>query len=549
MNFAQLYAKVLEKLGESATPQFWSAAELKDYVNRGFREFARQTGSKITKVALMPDGDGRYVVPDNLLKLLSVYYQGKPLEYRSTEYLDSRYAGRGHYAGLRGDSNEYSSDGGDWRSTTGTPECWYFEEGKVCLYPLPASVAAAATGRVIQTGTVGAGLTKFGLTTKITTDENLVDLYLDGVYQNASTYSIADGDSVPDVPASAITNTITLNGTLGIDVPYEIFTHPDPSASNNHQHGSIAAGFDTIALNPAISTDKTRISLYLDGVYQERDTYEVTTANLITLDAPVTTAHSWEVVSYPDSDNYSSTHSGTLTAGTSVITFTTDDYINLTRVDLFLDGVYQHTDQYTATYPVPSTVTPVTYLSTITLSASSGSDRTYTVVAYPSSSQVSGYLTYKRTIYCATGTQYIAIPRGYLMGTNSLRVSIAGEIKPTTAWTEVNPYLICLTEALSTAATVEVTVSVPTTAYDIEARFIQMPADLTYDTELPDLPAAFHDAGWQWACFEALSREGRGRDIEKAALYSTLFAKTVQDWRESFGEKAGPEYPAMPFIV
>ena len=72
---------------------------------------------------------------------------------------------------------------------------------------------------------------------------------------------------------------------------------------------------------------------------------------------------------------------------------------------------------------------------------------------------------------------------------------------------------------------------------------------MTADSEIPDLPEQFHDAGWMWAVFEALSREGRGKDIEKASLYSTMFAAMVNEWRESFGEKAGPDYPDMPFFV
>jgi len=381
MNFAAQYAKVIEKLGENPTsPQFWSVAELKDYVNRGFREFAKQTGHNTIKAPMALVDSGRHIVPSNMLRLMGVYFQGRPLERRSIDYLESKFAGKGHYAGLRGDSPAYSDSASDWRLATGTPEAWYYEEGRICLYPIPESLLTASQVRTKQSGILASGVATITLPTAIVQDENYAWLFLDGDYQNG-------------------------------------------------------------------------------------DAFEITNPNLITVD-----------VAPPN-------------------------------------------------------------------------DRSYTVVGF--ASQATGAVRTFKVRYTATADQsYFRIPRGYVPGTNAIDFAKDGTTQDPSSFIEVDSYTVKTVTPLAEGTMVEITVhySASLTA-NTEARYIVTPSDLVADGELPDLPDAFHDAGWQWAVFEALSREGRGKDVEKASLYSSMFAKTVQDWLDSFGEKAGPDAPGMPFVV
>lgn len=379
MNFAALYAKVIQKLGESSTPQFWSEAELKDYINRGIREFVRQTGSNTVKNMLTHVENGRYLVPDNLLMLGNVYYAGRPLERRSVDYLDSRNSGTSHYDGIVGDGIAFSDSDTEWRNTTGTPEAWYYEDSKICLFPIPETLAAAvSTIRVKQTGALPAGATTIALTQAFSSNTNLTDFFLRGVFQDSG----------------------------------------------------------------------------------------------------------WSI-------------SG----------------------------------------------------STLTLTESLPVDSSYTIVGYPSTSSTTIQKTYKQVFTAGSGQKVFRVARGFVMGANALTVSINGITQDPSSYTEISNYSIELDDAPTTGSSVAITVGYYSGGYPVEARYALNPVEMTDDGDSPDMPEMFHDAGWTWACFEALSREGRGKDEEKSSLYAQLFTRIVNSWMQSFGEKPGPQYPDMPFMV
>ncbi len=551
MNFGELYSKVLEKLGENTTPQFWSASELKDYINRGFRQFARQTACGSSKVPLVLVDNGRYLVPSNMMKLLGISYQGKPIEQRSIEYLESK-SGKSHFANIRGDTGSFSESNGDFRTATGNPEAWYFEDNLICLYPVPETLSVSRQVRTKQSGTLSAGQTKIGLLQKITTSKALVDLFIDGVYQNISEFSVFDGNLIPPTPVppvAPIVNTITLNAAFGSTTQYEVVTYPDPSLSNSRQRGNIAAETTAISLASPISTDKTRSALYIDGIAQDQTSYSITSATLITLSEAFPINTTFEVVAYPDSPAYSSKHTGTLAAGSTTITFTTTDYIKLSRVDLFIDGVYQNSTEFTTSYPAaPTVVIDPAYLSTIVLNGSFPVDVTYEVIAMSALSS-NGYTIKKIAMSLNAGVSKIPISCGYTMGINALTIRLDGITQSPSAHTEITAYSVQLSTALTANSIVEVSIYQPSTSFDTTMRGVFMPIDMVADSDNPTIPEQFHDVGWMWAVFEALSREGRGKDLEKASFYSAMFNAMIVEWRESFGEKAGPDYPDMPFFV
>jgi hypothetical protein len=73
---------------------------------------------------------------------------------------------------------------------------------------------------------------------------------------------------------------------------------------------------------------------------------------------------------------------------------------------------------------------------------------------------------------------------------------------------------------------------------------------MTADADTPVIdPVEFHDALWMWATHEALSREGRGKDLEKAAYYIQRFAAMVDDFKDAFCRPTPQGFPEVPFFV
>lgn len=378
MTFAELRSRLLEALNVRTTPQFWTQAELDRYLNLGHREFARQSEFCTRLAPATQIQGGQYLLPDDLLKLLGVYFNGKLLEQRSPDMLDSWAGGTGHHLGLRGDGKSFGSR---WRESTGeSVDAWYLEDGKINLYPIPSALASVSAVRQKFSGTLAAGSTTITLPSAITQNENITDLFLDGVYQNTDAFTIPNS------------TTIQTDAALGIDVSYEV----------------------------------------------------------------------------------------------------------------------------------------VAWLAGTGATASTRS--------------------YKYRIQGATGQVLVHIPMAYYVGTSAISLRIDGVTQAPGTFTEIDPNTISLTTALVLPSVLEVTIVFPLTSYNTDLRYVFAPPEMSDVGESPLIPAQFHDAIWQFAAFRALSREGRGKDIEKGAFYASLFSAEVANYRATLAQPP-LQYPEMPWVV
>ena len=197
MNLAQLYAKLLTVLAESATPQHWSQLELYGYINDGLIEFVRRT-KLLQKTAYLDKNAneiGAYFLPLDIIEPLSVQYKGRPLDKKNTKFFEVAYAGTSHQRVLSGRGNVFARS---WREMTGTPSHWFFENQFVKLFPKPVSAVAFPGNSPVQrtTATWHAGTNLVQLPIQLPYDKkDSVDVFVNGVYQNSQDWSINPGNN------------------------------------------------------------------------------------------------------------------------------------------------------------------------------------------------------------------------------------------------------------------------------------------------------------------------------------------------------------------
>ena len=196
MNLSDLYSELIEVLAENseASPQYWSIAELKRYINDGNRELTRQGGFSKFLLPLQQAELGAYYAPDDMLELKQIYYKGKALDHKDVDFLDAYYGGTAHQQIRSGDGSTF---GCNWRNTTGDPIHWFYENGKVKLYPKPdEALPAPSTVRGKITGNMPLGATSLALAGSIPLDQNRVNLFIGGIYQNKDQWSITNASLI-----------------------------------------------------------------------------------------------------------------------------------------------------------------------------------------------------------------------------------------------------------------------------------------------------------------------------------------------------------------
>jgi hypothetical protein len=138
------------------------------------------------------------------------------------------------------------------------------------------------TNLVINTG-LGDGLTvDFPLSNTIL-NENDVQIYIDGVYQFKSNYStsanIVTFSTAPANGASIeFTHIVSLNGTPNIEI--------------DDFSGDGSTTIFTLTSEPA---SKNNLQIYINGVYQSKSNYSVTTTTLTFTTAPPVGTNNIEV--------------------------------------------------------------------------------------------------------------------------------------------------------------------------------------------------------------------------------------------------------------
>lgn len=295
MNFSELYAELIEVLAENSTtaPQYWSIAQLKKYLNKGNKELTKRANFNSFLLPLQQAELGAYYMPDDILKLNQVYYLGKALDHKSVKFLDAFYGGTGHQQIKSGDGVAYSCN---WRNETGDPIHWYYENGKVKLYPKPeASVASTTTIRGKITGSMSIGDSSLTLAGSIPLDQNRVNLFIGGVYQNKDQWSITN--------ASLISFT---GWAATFDNDYEVVYIPDTisltTVESSEKYIIYLATGDTKIIVPGGYTQGIgALEIAINGVTISSSSYTETTNSYVVLTSAVLVDSSVEIqVTRPD---------------------------------------------------------------------------------------------------------------------------------------------------------------------------------------------------------------------------------------------------------
>lgn len=290
MNLLALKNKVIEKLRERSTPQHWSSTEIIDNLNRGCRKFAAESKSKEVMLPLSPaSNDGEFYFPPRIMKRSGVYWQGVLLPQIDAQYLDDSY--KGAVGAMTIGENEVTAS--DWRlHESESPTNWLIENGLVRLYPIPtglrdlfSNTISSSVGRSYQESTLAAGATVINFTNDIPQEENMIDLFLNGVYQNKDQWSITGAKQ------------LTMVGALYADAEVEITQYSGLTLAITHTL-SLAVGTQIITLPTAYNYLTDSVTVKINGITQAPSTFNKSGAYTITLSAALIVASSVEVNIY-----------------------------------------------------------------------------------------------------------------------------------------------------------------------------------------------------------------------------------------------------------
>ena len=291
MNLGELKTKVIERLRERSTPVHWTTTEIVDAINRGCRKFVSDAKVKETILPLSPaSNDGEFFMPPRLMKNTGVFWNGKKLEFVSADYLDNYYGGNVSQFS-RGDAETTSAD---WRLLTAdSPTSWTIEDGLVRLFPIPTSLRAlfkptidsSSIGRSHQESTIAAGAVAINFANNIPQQQDMIDLFLNGVYQNTDQWSITGAKQ------------ITMVGSLAADCDVEITQYDGLTLGITHTL-SLAAGVQIITLPTAYNYLTDSVTVKINGITQAPSTFNKSGAYTITLSAPLVAASDVEVKIY-----------------------------------------------------------------------------------------------------------------------------------------------------------------------------------------------------------------------------------------------------------
>lgn len=184
-------------LANPETTNYWTDSELAAYLNMAYREFCAKTRITHKHISLgVTDEGNSYVLPEDLMEIVAVRYEGKPLDQKSIKYLETAYSGTSHFEAIKGEGRLFN--GFDWRAITGYPDHWYFGDGYLHCFPRPEE-AGEYSGfshlldkyRKVFVGSVQLNSNIVSFYEQFPTHaKNLVDIYINGVYASPSTWTL-----------------------------------------------------------------------------------------------------------------------------------------------------------------------------------------------------------------------------------------------------------------------------------------------------------------------------------------------------------------------
>ncbi len=290
MNLGQLKTKVIERLRERSTPVHWTITEIVDAINRGCKKFISDAKIKETMLPLSPaSNDGEFFFPSRIMKHSGVFWNGKKLEHLSADYLDNFYGGNVSQFS-RGDAQTTAAD---WRVLTAeTPTGWLVEDGLVRLFPIPTSLRSlfnptisSSVGRSHQESTLAAGATVINFANNIPQEQDMIDLFCNGVYQNVDQWSITGAKQ------------ITMIGAFASDQEVEITQLNGLTLAATHTL-SLAAGVQIVTLPSPYNYLTAAVTVKINGITQAPSTFNKSGAYTITLSTPLVVASDVEVRIY-----------------------------------------------------------------------------------------------------------------------------------------------------------------------------------------------------------------------------------------------------------
>lgn len=217
MNLLSLYEKLKTCLAERSTPEFWRETELKDYLNEANAEFVKQSQilSKHSFLDIAEQDNNSWFLPDDIISIKGVQFRGRPVTMSRIQYLETTYAGTAHANTSIGEGKHFVRD---WRLIVGEPIRWFKEDNFIKMFPRPFYGNNYDSPRMTTSSILFRGNNVANLSVAIPfSNKSLVDVYVNGVYQDYNTWDIVENDS--DSALSAIQFTWTAE----VDVDYSVY--------------------------------------------------------------------------------------------------------------------------------------------------------------------------------------------------------------------------------------------------------------------------------------------------------------------------------------
>jgi hypothetical protein len=272
MNLLQLKNRVIQKLKERETPQYWTEDEIIGNINAGCFQLAKDTKARESLQILRASdlSNGYFLFPNNIISFSGVFWEGQKLEQTSSNFLDGYYK-NGHNDFSIGDKE---NSGQDWRGLTAdSPNKWLLDDGMVKLYPIP-SVFTSSGLRTKSSCTVSAG-TKIATISSgdLTFDKDYIDLYLNGVYQNKTEWTILSS------------STIELAENVFLDSIVEVVYTPNTTIGVKSKKYVVNAvtGTKYITIPRVYEVGSNALTISINGIVQSSSAFTETTNTKIKL--------------------------------------------------------------------------------------------------------------------------------------------------------------------------------------------------------------------------------------------------------------------------
>lgn len=217
MNLLSLYEKLKTCLAERSTPEFWRETELKDYLNEANAEFVKQSQilSRHSFLDIAEQDNNSWFLPDDIISIKGVQFRGRPVTMSRIQYLETTYAGTAHANTSIGEGKHFVRD---WRLIVGEPIRWFKEDNFIKMFPRPFYGNNYDSPRMTTSSILFRGNNVSNLSVAIPfLNKSLVDVYVNGVYQDYNTWDIIENDY--DSALSAIRFTWTAE----VDVDYSVY--------------------------------------------------------------------------------------------------------------------------------------------------------------------------------------------------------------------------------------------------------------------------------------------------------------------------------------